>query len=79
VQPFQYVVLLLAGITGTVVVFARRPARQIVLLSMYGLVLSVVFFAFSAPDVALSEIAVGAVLLPIMTLLTIAKTGEREE
>ena len=78
-QPINYVVLLLVAIGGTAVVFTRRPARQIVVLSMYGLLLAVMFFVFSAPDVSLSEITVGAVVLPLMTLLTLAKTREHEQ
>jgi uncharacterized MnhB-related membrane protein len=41
--------------------------------SMYGLVLGVLFFAFKAPDVALSQTVVGAVALPLMVLLALAK------
>jgi energy-converting hydrogenase B subunit D len=41
--------------------------------SLYGLVLGVLFFAFQAPDVALSQTAVGAVALPLMLLLALAK------
>jgi uncharacterized MnhB-related membrane protein len=35
--------------------------------------LAVMFMAFRAPDVALSEVAVGAVGLPLMILLALAK------
>jgi len=31
------------------------------------------FFVFQAPDVTLSELAVGAIALPLILLLTIAK------
>ncbi len=37
------------------------------------------FLAFQAPDVTLSELTVGAVALPIVLLLTLAKTRKREE
>jgi energy-converting hydrogenase B subunit D len=36
-------------------------------------VLGVLFFALQAPDVALSQTAVGAVALPLMVLLALAK------
>ena len=34
---------------------------QVITLSFYGIVMSLVFFFFQAPDVALSQITVGAV------------------
>ena len=41
--------------------------------------LAVLFLVFQAPDVTLSELAVGAVALPIILLLTLAKIRKREE
>ena len=42
------------------------PVRQVIVLSVYGLLLAVLFLAFQAPDVTLSELTVGAVVLPIL-------------
>jgi energy-converting hydrogenase B subunit D len=58
---------------GTAVALTRDPLRQAMVTSVYGLVLGVLFFAFQAPDVALSQTAVGAVALPLMVLLALAK------
>ena len=41
--------------------------------------LAVLFLVFQAPDVTLSELTVGAVALPIILLLTLAKIRKREE
>jgi energy-converting hydrogenase B subunit D len=41
--------------------------------------LAVLFLAFQAPDVTLSELTVGAVALPILLLLALAKVGERQK
>jgi energy-converting hydrogenase B subunit D len=61
------------------VVFARDPLRQAMLASIYGLVLGLLFFAWQAPDVALSQTVVGAVALPLMILLALAKMRGGEE
>jgi len=61
------------------VVFARDPLRQAMLASIYGLVLGLLFFAWQAPDVALSQTVVGAVALPLMVLLALAKMRGGEE
>ena len=67
--------LLLVAVAGTVVVATRRPARQAVTLSVYGLLLAVLFTLVQAPDVALSQLAVGAAVVPLMVLLTVRKVG----
>ena len=70
-------VLVAAGATGVVLV--RDPVRQVIMLSVYGVLLAVLFLAFQAPDVTLSELTVGAVVLPLLLVLTLAKVGRREE
>ena len=63
---------------ATAVAMTRDPLRQAMVTSVYGLVLGVLFFAFQAPDVALSQTAVGAVALPLMVLLALAKVKAAE-
>jgi uncharacterized MnhB-related membrane protein len=65
--------LVLVAAAGTVVVVLRDPLRQALAVSMFGILLGILFFAVQAPDVALSEIVVGAVALPLMILLALAK------
>ena len=69
----QAVVLTLVGFVATLVVLARDTTRQAMLLSLFGLTLSVLFFVLQAPDVALSQIVVGIVALPLLILLALAK------
>ena len=71
--------LLLVAVCGTCVVLARDPLRQALMASLYGLVLGILFFVFQAPDVALSQTVVGAVALPLMILLALAKVRFDEE
>jgi energy-converting hydrogenase B subunit D len=74
----QAVALIVVALGGTGVVMARDPARQALVTSVFGLSLAVLFFAFQAPDVALSQIVVGSVALPAMILLAIGKVNRRE-
>jgi len=73
------VVLFLVAVCGTCVVLARDPLRQALMASLYGLVLGLLFFVFQAPDVALSQTVVGAVALPLMILLALARVRWEEE
>jgi uncharacterized MnhB-related membrane protein len=69
----QITILLMVAIAGTAVVLTRDPTCQTIGLSFFGLLLALLFFIFQAPDVALSQIVIGAVALPLMFLLTLAK------
>jgi energy-converting hydrogenase B subunit D len=67
------VVLLAVAAAGTATVLTRDPLHQAVVASFFGLLLGVAFLVLQAPDVALSQITVGAVALPLMILLALAK------
>jgi energy-converting hydrogenase B subunit D len=66
-------VLLLVAAGGTAVALTRDPLNQAIVASFYGLILGIMFLVFQAPDVALSQITVGAVALPLMIVLALAK------
>jgi energy-converting hydrogenase B subunit D len=69
----EVAVFLLVAAGGTAVVLTRDPLNQAIVASFYGLVLGIMFLVFQAPDVALSQITVGAVALPLMIVLALAK------
>jgi energy-converting hydrogenase B subunit D len=78
-DALQITLLVLVAAGATAVVLTRRHVHQVLVLSVYGVLLAVLFLAFQAPDVTLSEVTVGAVALPIILLLTLAKIRKREE
>ena len=75
----QVTVLVLVAAGATAVVLTRRPVRQVIVLGAYGLMLALLFMVFQAPDVTLSELTVGAVALPLLLLLALAKVRKKEE
>lgn len=75
----QICVLLLVGVTGSAVVLVRVPSRQLIVMSLFGLMLAVMFAVFQAPDVALSQLAIGSVALPLMTLLALVELGKKKK
>jgi energy-converting hydrogenase B subunit D len=75
----QAIALIAVAGGGTAVVFARDPARQALVTSIFGLTLAILFLTFQAPDVALSQIVVGAIALPAMIMLTLRKVIRRDE
>ncbi|MEU1455829.1 Na(+)/H(+) antiporter subunit B [Streptomyces avermitilis] len=73
------VALLLVAASATVAVAVRDPVRQALVLSVLGVTLAVLFTVLQAPDVALSQLAVGAALTPLLLLLSVRKVGRREQ
>jgi uncharacterized MnhB-related membrane protein len=71
-------ILLLLAISGFAVVRTRDTTEQVIALGFYGLVTALMFFFFQAPDVALSQITIGAVALPLMVMLAISRMKARE-
>lgn len=65
--------LSLVMLAGTAVVMSDDPARQAVTLSVLGVLLTVLFLALQAPDVALSQLGVGTAVVPLMIMLAIRK------
>ena len=78
-EALQITLLVLVAAGATAVVLIRAGVRQVLMLSIYGVLLAVLFLAFQAPDVTLSELTVGAVLLPAVLLLTLAKVRKKEQ
>lgn len=78
-SALEITVLLFVAVAATGVVLTRDPRAQVVTLSFYGVLLGLMFFIFQAPDVALSQIVVGAVALPLMFMLALARIFRNEE
>jgi energy-converting hydrogenase B subunit D len=74
----QIAALAIVALGGGGVVITTDPLRQTIVLSMFGLGLTMLFFVFQAPDVALSEIVVSTVGLPVMILLALRKIRDQE-
>jgi len=75
----QVVALLGVAAGGTATVLVRDPVRQALVSGGFGLQLAILFFVFEAPDVALSEIVVATVAVPLMVLLALAKLARDED
>lgn len=77
-SPLQATALILVALVGTAVVFTPEPLRQAIVLGIFGLALAVLFFTFQAPDVALSEIVVSGLGMPLIILAALRKIRAQE-
>ena len=75
----QVVALAAVAVTGTLTVLTRTPPRQLVVAGFFGLTLANLFFVLGAPDVALSQIVVSSVAVPLMALLTLLRFARDDE
>jgi uncharacterized MnhB-related membrane protein len=58
---------------GVLVVVLPNLSGAVMALSAMGTTLSLLFVVLSAPDVALSEVVVGSIALPVLYLVAIGK------
>jgi energy-converting hydrogenase B subunit D len=77
-SALQVAALIVVAVAGTAVVFTPEVLRQAIMLGIYGLTLTVLFFVFQAPDVALSEIVVSGIGLPLIVLAALRKIREED-
>ena len=73
------VALLLVAACATAAVATRDPMRQALVLSLLGIVLAALFTVDQAPDVGLSQLAVGSALTPLLLMLTVRKVKRRAQ
>jgi uncharacterized MnhB-related membrane protein len=78
VTALQVVCLLAVAVLGTAVVLTREPLRQAAVTGIFGLALAALFLAVQAPDVALSMMVVGGIVVPVLVLLAMAKIREND-
>ena len=69
--PLQAAIIGLVALGALAVVLTRDLMRLAMASSLYGMLLVVLFLVFQAPDVALSELVVGAVGFPLVIVVAI--------
>jgi energy-converting hydrogenase B subunit D len=70
----DYLCLVVLIAAAVIVVRVRNLNAAVMALSAMGTVLSLLFVVLGAPDVAHSEVVVGAIALPVLYLIAIGKT-----
>jgi uncharacterized MnhB-related membrane protein len=77
VIPLQAVVIALVAAGALAVVLTRDLVRLTMASSLYALLLVVFFLVLQAPDVALSELVVGAIGFPLVIVVAIVRERGR--
>lgn len=72
-----FITLLVA--TALLAVFARDLLAAVIIFSVYSLIMALMWQRLQAPDLALTEAAVGAGVTAVLFVVAIFKTRRREE
>lgn len=75
----QVVALVGVMLGGLAVVLTNEPLRQAMVLGIFGFALTFLFFTYQAPDVALSEIVVTSLGLPLIVLAALRKIRKQQD
>jgi uncharacterized MnhB-related membrane protein len=78
VSVLQLAALAAVTVSGTAVALVRDPLRQAIVAGVFGVALALLFFVYQAPDVALSELVVATVAVPLMVVLTLGRLREEQ-
>lgn len=69
----DYLCLAVLICAAVLVVFLRNLSASVMALSAMGIALSLLFVVLAAPDVALAEVVVGSIAVPVLYLVAIGK------
>ena len=69
----DYLCLAVILAAAVLVIVVRNVSAAVMGLSAVGTTLSVLFIVLAAPDVALAEVVVGAIALPVLFLVAVGK------
>lgn len=72
-----FITLLVA--TALLAVWARDLLAAVIIFSVYSLIMALMWQRLQAPDLALTEAALGAGVTTVLFVVTIFKTRRREE
>jgi len=75
----EFILMSLLVILAIAAVFMRDLLAATVVFMVYSLIMAIVFTELRAPDVALTEAAVGGGITTLLFVITISKTARREE
>ena len=76
---FQGMLLVFLILCAIAVSFTKKIISAIVIFMSYSVVMSIVWLLLEAPDLALTEAAVGAGITSVLFFLTIRRIKEMEE
>lgn len=79
VFSFNTLIILGVLISACCAVFFKKPLSSVIALGATGAFMALEFIVLHAPDVAIAEAAVGAVLTTVIFIVAVKKTTKKED
>lgn len=55
------------------IIFSQSNVRAIIMLSVFSMISAMAYYLYQAPDVAMAELAIGAAIVPLIYVISIAR------
>lgn len=68
--------LLILTVCSVSIVLQKDLFKSVILYSVFSLICATLYFIYSAPDVALAEVAVGSAFIPVIFIIAISRQKE---
>ncbi len=75
---FQYLLLIFLVVCALAVARTRDLLGAVIIFTSYSLVMAILWQQLEAPDVAITEAAIGAGVTSLLFIVVISKTGRME-
>ena len=75
---FQYILLIFLVVSAVAVARTRDLLGAVIIFASYSLVMAIVWQQLEAPDVAITEAAIGAGVTSLLFIVAISKTRRME-
>lgn len=77
-EIFNFILLLFLIVCALMVARIRDLLSAVIVFASYGLIMAIIWLQLSAPDVAITEAALGAGITSLLLVATISKTRRAE-
>lgn len=76
---FECVLLLVLAGAAAAALMQKKLLHAVIVFMVFGLIMSVIWVSLRAPDLAITEAAVGAGVTGVLLFLTLKKTGNLKD
>lgn len=62
-----------------IIISSEDNLRVVIYVSMFSVVCGILYYLYSAPDVALAEVAIGSAIVPLIYIISISKHYKKDQ
>lgn len=62
-----------------IIISTEDNLKVVIYVSMFSVISGILYYLYSAPDVALAEVAIGSAIVPLIYIISISKHNKEEQ